>query len=85
MSYSTTPSGSEKRPVSHSVEKILGGWQFIWYDYEDHAPDSVPIGHGKDAQELRLVDTDTASADTAAEPSEETPDDKAAATVVPLS
>ena len=29
---------SEQRPVASSIERILGGWQFIWYDYEDHGP-----------------------------------------------
>ncbi len=24
--------------MASSIERILGGWQFIWYDYEDHGP-----------------------------------------------
>ncbi|MFM2134149.1 MAG: hypothetical protein RL156_1430 [Bacteroidota bacterium] len=24
--------------MASSIERILGGWQYIWYDYEDHGP-----------------------------------------------
>jgi hypothetical protein len=42
MEEHASASRQSERPVAASIEKLLGGWQFIWYDYEDHAPKSLP-------------------------------------------
>ena len=41
MSESLVTKVSDTRPDAQSIEKPLGGWQFIWYDQEDHAPRSA--------------------------------------------
>lgn len=38
MEEQTTAARTPDRPVAASIERLFGGWQFIWYDYEDHGP-----------------------------------------------